>query len=145
MKRVTPPIRHFATRLVIHATGGKAVAEVTPAESFQVCQRLQLPLSTLMGSGGFRALLTRALALAKEQVPWLHAVHVNADGTLEGLDEVEKQVEPKHLSVGSSVLLAELLGLMVAFIGAALTVGLVREVWPEIKVDDSEFVSEGTA
>jgi len=97
-----------------------------------------------MGNGGFRALLTRALVLAKAEVPWLSVVRVNGDGTLDKLDELERQIDQKQLIQGSSVLLAELFGLLVNFIGAALTLGMVREVWPEIVVNDSEFFIDGS-
>ena len=95
-----------------------------------------------MGSGGYRALLSRALTLASEEVPWLRAVHVNADGALEGLKELEElhaQLDPDEYFEGRVVLLSQLLGLLAAFIGENLTLGLVREVWPKLSVSDRIF------
>jgi len=40
-------------------------------------------------------------------------------------------------------LLAQLLGLLVTFIGEALTVRLVREVWPKVPLDDLDFGNAG--
>jgi hypothetical protein len=40
---------------------------------------------------------------------------------------------------GGVVLLAQLLGLLVAFIGENLTLRLVREVWPKVPLDDLDF------
>lgn len=92
-----------------------------------------------MGDGGFRVLVTRALALATEEVPSFRAVRVNANGTLEALTGSGAQQDPPQLAEGCVVLLAQLLGLLVSFIGANLTVGLVREVWPEMSLNNSEF------
>ena len=82
-----------------------------------------------MGEGGFRALLARALALAAAEVPWLRAVQVKADGTLAGWEELPAQLDPDEYLEGRVVLLAQLLGLLVAFIGEKLTLRLMREVW----------------
>ncbi len=92
-----------------------------------------------MGSVGFRALVSRALALANAEVPWLRVVQVKADGSLQGLSESEAQVDPKELFEGGVVLLAHLLDLLVAFIGENLTLGLMREVWPKISPNDLDF------
>jgi hypothetical protein len=92
-----------------------------------------------MGNVGFRALLSRALALANAEVPWLVAVHVNADGSFEGLDKLGAQVDPDEIFEGCVVLLAQLLGLLVAFIGEELTLRLVLEVWPKLPLKQLDF------
>ena len=97
-----------------------------------------------MGNGGFRALLTRALALARAEIPWLHATHVNAAGILDGTDNLGTPIGPAQFVEGASVVLAHFLGLLVSFIGAALTLGMVRDVWPEIPLNDSDFFIEGS-
>jgi hypothetical protein len=66
-------------------------------------------------------------------------VHVKADGSLERADELEVQADPEELAEGSVVLVAQLLGLLVAFIGENLTLRLVREVWPKRFLDDFDF------
>ena len=96
-----------------------------------------------MGNAGFRALLSRALALANAEVPWLRAVQVKADGSLEGLEELHAQLDPDEIFEGRVVLLAQLLGLLVAFIGENLTLRLVREVWPKLSLNDLDFGKGG--
>ena len=130
-------MRDFAKRLIDYEARGDESFETkkTPA-AFYVCEKLRPHLSTFMGNAGFRALLARALALANAEVAWLRAVHVKADGSLEGLDELAAQVDPKEMAEGSVVLVAQLLGLLVAFIGENLTVRLVREVWPKLSLSD---------
>jgi hypothetical protein len=91
-----------------------------------------------MGTLGFRALVSRALALASAQVPWLHAVHVKSDGMLDGLDlpELEAQVSREKIAEGGAELIAQLLGLLVTFIGANLTLQLVCDIWPRVPLSD---------
>jgi hypothetical protein len=114
--------------------------QVKPSESTvqtavcaRVCDKLRRPLSTLSGVDGYRALISRALALAKVEVPSLGSVRVREDGSLEvpqgGMDETLK---------GGASLVAQLLGLLVAFIGVALTMQLVRDVWPDAPNYDVE-------
>lgn len=139
MNRATPPIRKLSTRLLTYETSGKKPSPTTVSAAFRIYEKLRPQLVTLMGDGGCRALLTRALALAKAEVPSFRVVRVHADGTLEVSNETRPPIDPKHLAAGSVVLLAHLLGLLVSFIGAPLTLGLVREVWPDIYLNNSEF------
>src|SRR6185312_7598971 len=115
--------------------GNKSPEAETPTAVFSVIDKLRPQLAALMGTVGFRALASRALALANAEVPWLRAVHVKADGSFEGLAELEAQVDPEEIFEGGIVLLAQLLGLLVAFIGEDLTLRLVREVWSKLSLD----------
>jgi hypothetical protein len=127
MSRTTPPMRNFAKRLIADEAGGN---------------RLRPHLVVLMGNRGYHGLLSRALALAQAEVSWLRAVHVKADGTLEGVETHHAQLDPDELLEGRVVLLAQLIGLLVAFIGEPLTLRLAREVWPNAKLDELDFGTE---
>jgi hypothetical protein len=118
---------------------GKQSLEERTAAAFAVGEKLRPQLKMLMGTGGFRALLTRALALAKTEVAWLRAARVSADGSLEGLEKLQVRTQPNAFFEGRVVLLARLLGLLVAFIGPDLTLRLVRDVWPEVPLDALDF------
>jgi hypothetical protein len=98
-----------------------------------VTEKLRPHLANLMGNGGFRALPSRALVLASGEVPWLRAVQVNARGTLEGLEALHAQIASAEFIDGEIVLLIELLALLEAFIGPALTSRLVGEIRPQSK------------
>src|SRR5665213_1699176 len=128
MSRATPKMRDFAERLIACETKGNKSSETKTAAVFLVGEKMRLHLTALMRNVGFRALLSRALALATTEAPWLRAVHVKADGSLGGLDELRGQVGPEKIAEGSVVLLARVLGLLVAFIGGNLTLRLVREM-----------------
>jgi hypothetical protein len=50
-----------------------------------VIGELRLRLIKLAGVNGFRSLLSRALTLAKAEVPLLNMVQIRSDGSLEGI------------------------------------------------------------
>ena len=60
-------------------------------------------------------------------------------GLWKGWRNLTRNVNPEELFEGGVVLLAQLLGLLVAFIGESLTLRLVREVWPQLPLDDLDF------
>jgi hypothetical protein len=74
-------------------------------------------------------LLSRAVAVATVEVSWLGAVQVQQDGALEGLEDFHRKLIPTEFLEGRVVLLAHLLGLLVAFIGSNLMSRLVDEIW----------------
>ena len=139
MSRATPQMRNFAKRLMVCETlENKSCGTKTPA-GFHVCEKLRLHLATFMGKNGFHTLLSRSLALSTAEVPWLGAMRAKADDSFEGLEELHAQLNPEELFEGEIVLLAQLLGLLVAFIGEKLTVRLVREVWPKVPLAGLDF------
>jgi hypothetical protein len=144
MSRTTPHMRNFAQRLIADEARGHPPAVPLPPTDFKACEKLRPTLATLMGNAGARALLLRALALAQGEVPWLRAVQVKADGTLARGEQRDGQLALEDLVEGRVVMLAQLLGLLVAFIGENLTLHLVRDVWPKVRLDDVEFGTEGT-
>src|SRR5512142_1397833 len=97
-----------------------------------VYEKLRLHLCALAGVAGYQALLARALTMAKTEAPSLGAVQVTADGYLQGLSEL--QVDKDHPQEGDVILLAQLLGIVLSFIGETLTLRLVRDVAPHLTV-----------
>lgn len=134
----------FAKRLVTYETLANKSSQTATPVAFHVGDRLRAQLATLMGNGGYRALILRALVLAKAEVPWLRVVQVNLDGSLEGLEELHAHLTSKNVFDCSVALLAQLLGMLVAFIGETVTLQLVREVWPKVPLDDLGFGKGGT-
>jgi hypothetical protein len=64
------------------------------------------------------------LTLAQRESPALRAWEVKADGSLEVLNG---EAVPS-----GAVLIAHLIGLMITFIGEALTLRLLHDVWPDL-------------
>ena len=79
--------------------------------------------------------------MAKAEVPSLAAVQVRADGLLEGLDGAGHDQDAGAGGEGGVVVVAQLLGLLVTFIGEPLTLRLVRDAWPEASVTGADVKS----
>ena len=132
-------MRHFAKRITVCERTADSSSETSNASAFHVCERLRGHLAALMGSTGCRELLLCALLRAKEESPCLGAVRVKPDGALEGLEELQAKHNRDEPFEGGVVLVAQLLGLLTAFIGETLTLRFVREVWPEAPLDNCDF------
>ena len=139
MSRATPTLRRVAQRLLALEAAVDKAADAQAPPVVRVCETLRRSLSRLLGVAGFRALLARALALATDDVRGLQAVRVTAVGSLEGWGEGAGQLSHDELTQGGELLIAQLIGLLVTFIGAALTVRLVQEAWPELSSGDLDF------
>ena len=139
MNRATPQQQDFAARLIAFEVARTRSADPQMSAAFAVPDKMRPHLTTLMGNGGHRALLMRALALAGAEAPWLRDIQIAVDGTLERPDPAGGAVDPDDLIEGGVVLAGRLLGLLVAFIGERLTLQLVREIWPKLPAKDLKF------
>jgi hypothetical protein len=76
--------------------------------------------------------------LARSEVPSLSAVQVGADGNLEGMSAIKPsiKVEQDRVNEGGVILISRLLGLLLTFLGEALTLSLLRDAWPSTAFDD---------
>lgn len=102
----------------------------------RAAEELRRHLSKLVGVAGYYALLARALALARTEASWLEGVQVKADGSLDGFVETALKQDPEEAMKGGEVLLTQLLGLLITFIGETLTLRLVCDIWPEVSLYD---------
>jgi hypothetical protein len=128
-------MRGIAQRLSAYEAAESESSETRAPAAFSVCEKLRGPLTRLSGINGFRSLLSRALALAGDEVRWLRVVHIRADGSLEVPAEIA-DLDHQEITNGEVVLVAQLLELLVTFIGETLTLSLVREVWPGALIDN---------
>jgi hypothetical protein len=110
--------------------------------TFQIINQLRPHLATLMGDGGFRALLSRALVLAKAEAPSLTGISVREDGTLGTLEAAHSESDATEFLEGRVALVAQLLGLLEAFIGPMLASNIVGEVWPKFPLGNLDFGKE---
>jgi hypothetical protein len=104
-----------------------------------VCEKLRPKLAALMGDTGFRALLSRAVALASAEIPSLCKLTIDASDSLVYPEAIGGEAAAAADIEGSVVLVAQLLSLLVAFIGEILTRQVLREVWPGLRATDSNF------
>jgi hypothetical protein len=128
---IPPETRDLAQRLLAYeAVAGKNSVPMESA-SVRVYEKLRRPLCALAGVAGFWALASRALALARAEAPNLSQVQVLADGSLQGLGEIGRQIDHAQDGDGGAIFIAQLLGLLFIFIGAPLTLRLVQDAWPD--------------
>ena len=137
-----PESRYFAQCLLNCEASASKTSVPTESAASRVCAKLRDPLITLAGVAGFRSLLSRALALARAEAPSLSTVQVGADGSLKGLDELGPQKDKDISKEGGAILIAQLLGLLLTFIGEGITLHLVQDVWPESAFDDRDSRKE---
>ncbi len=128
--------REIAERLLAYEAAAQHSSESSGAAASRVCQKLGYPLSKLIGTDGSRAILVRALTLARREAESLDTVKVTDTGVLEGLTGETEQV--------SAVLVANVIELLLTFLGEPLTLKLVHDTWPE-GTDLNAFLQRGQA
>jgi len=126
--------RDLARNLV----ASEADASTTPLQSgpatVRVYERLRRQLGAPVGVDGFRAIASRALALAKSESPRLSAVQITANGGLHGLGDVESKTDADEDGEAGIVLIAQLLGLFLTFLGEATTLRLIEDLRLQVEV-----------
>jgi hypothetical protein len=137
--------RDLAHRLLAYEAAAGKTSGLEEAATLRVYEKLRQSLGEFVGAAGFQALAFRALTQAKSEAPGLWAVRVAVDGSLQGLEEFRLQpgeFEPQlgsskdQASEGGVALIARLLGLLLIFLGEALTLNLLRKTWPAEVFDD---------
>jgi hypothetical protein len=96
----------------------------------RICAKLRQPISQLAGAGGYSSLLSRAVSLAKAELPSLANVCVGHEGTLEGINDFD-QSDCDGASKAAVLLVSHFLNLLITFIGEPLTVALLEDAWPD--------------
>src|ERR1700691_5652053 len=131
---VPPPqkMRDLAHRLLAYEVVAGENSELMDSATLRVYEKLRQGLGEFAGVAGFQSLASRALTLARLEAPSLTSVRVSADGALQGLDEIEHQFDIDKIRAGEfpageggNILIARLLGLLLLFLGEALTLSLL--------------------
>jgi hypothetical protein len=137
MKPENPKLNKLALRLFEHEATKSGNSD-DPAKAIEsCCQRLHDRLDRLIGAGGFRALLYRALYLAKKKYAWLEGVGIEDYPGCEFKDlrEAVKGKESPTVNEACTLILANVIWLLVTFIGEDITFGLIEEAWPDVRTD----------
>jgi hypothetical protein len=96
-----------------------------------VCQKLCERLARLISPAGSRAMLSRALHLARPEFLFLERVRVGREG-FEGLEQALRDVEASAADHALLTVSTSLIDLLVGVIGEELTLALVAEVLPDL-------------
>ena len=131
-------MRDLANRLVAFEAAGSKASEPLEFAAPRVYEKLRMRLSILAGVAGFQSLALRALTQARSDAPGLRSVEVAADGSLKGLAGSERPVAIDNDSTGGGavVLIGRLLELFLIFLGEALTLNLISDLWPDAAPED---------
>jgi hypothetical protein len=124
--------RDLARSLVAGETDASTKSLHPEPATVRVYERLRRQLGSSMGVDGFQMLASRALALAKSQSHRLSAVQITANGGLRGLGEVESQTDED--GEAGIILIAQLLGLFLTFLGEATTLRLIEDLRLQVDV-----------
>ena len=137
--------RDLARSLVACEADASTTSLHTEPATVRVYERLRRQLGAPVGVDGFQALASRALALAKSESPRLSAVQVTANGGLRGLGEVESQTDADEDGEAGIILIAQLLGLFLTFLGEATTLRLIEDLRLQVDVrTESATTTEDT-
>ena len=120
--------RDLARSLIASEADASTTSLHTEPATVRVYEKLRRQLGAPVGVDGFQALASRALALAKSQSPRLSTVQVTANGGLRGLGEVESQTDAEEGGEAGIILIAQLLGLFLTFLGEATTLRLIEDL-----------------
>jgi hypothetical protein len=146
LKMKTPPkMRDLAHRLLAFEAAADKNAEPVESAALRVYEKLRQSLCALAGVAAFESIAFRALTQAKSEAPGLWVVRIATDGSLQGLGEFEPQPDEFEPQLGTGkeqagdggiVLIDHILGLLLIFLGQAITINLLRNAWPGASFDD---------
>ena len=129
---------HKTRELARTLVASEAGADTNPLQSepatVRVYERLRRQLGASVGADGFQSLASRALALARSESPRLKTVQVMANGGLRGLGEVESETNQDEDGEAGTILIAQLLGLFLTFLGEATTLRLIEDLRLQVDV-----------
>lgn len=122
--------------LLTHELGDAPAPASLPAAAERAARKLSQRLTRLVTAEGARALLARALQMARDDYPFLAEIRAGAtaDAAFDGQWATVEGVEPETMRDALTAVLAGVLGLLVTFIGEALMLRVVRDVWPEAPI-----------
>jgi hypothetical protein len=135
-------MRGLAQRLLAYEAAILNRSEDTAPVVIRVTEKLRASLTRLAGAAGFRALLARAVTLAKMHAAdtcGIDVIQVMPNGSLEGLNALPTDGDAAAVGL---LLIAQLLELLVVFIGEDLVLRLLSDAWPNLSLVDAGVQQE---
>lgn len=131
-------MRNLAARLIAFESNARESSEPMESAALRVYNKLRLSISAFAGAAAFQSFAFRALSQVQSEVPRFWTVQVAEDGSLEGLRDIKSQIDNDMDLAGEegTILIARLLNLLHIFLGEALTLSLLRAIWPGATSDD---------
>jgi hypothetical protein len=125
-------LRQLVLKVLTHHSGSAEGAEALAKAARHVYDDLTHVSTPLIGQLGVDALTARALHLAQREHPWL-ADGPESERTNKPFAQVIVNLgrqNPKIGIEGTAAVFVIFAGLLVTFIGAPLTMSLLRKAWP---------------
>jgi hypothetical protein len=132
-----PALRQLALTVLAQRSESEGTAEGIAAAARRAYDELAHAATPLIGQIGVVALAARALHLAQQEHPWLSQAP-ESDPANEPFAQVvasASRQDPAMATEGTATVFATLAGLLVTFIGEALTMSLLRKAWPDAFAD----------
>ena len=115
-------MKELAKRLIAYEDASDSASNPESIASLRVVEKLRISMTHFAGADGFTALMRRAIALSHAENPGAEVITLGKDGSIASKGELWEET--------CSVLVAQLLDLMVTFIGEPLTLTLLNAIWP---------------
>lgn len=141
MKQESLEYRGLARRL-LENEAGPAERPAGTAAAERVCAKLSDGLSRLVGPAGFRALMQRALYLARAEHPLLRNVREYDGNCLKGLAESAAGQDPIEVDAALVSVFGGFFWLLSTFIGEDLARRQIRRIWPGIPLEEADASAE---
>ena len=139
-------MRDVAHRLLTYEAGAGKTSEPTESHAQRVYKKLRQSLVEFVGVVGFQSLESRALKPARPEAMRDGAAQIASEESLLGLEqglgenrgEIGTQIDMDKDLAGEVgiVLIANLLELLLIFLGEPLTLSLLRVTWPGAALDN---------
>lgn len=137
MQRTPPTPEGLARRLLAGEAGEYQTSEELAAAAERAHARLRERLSVFLGPHGFDSLWGRAMLLAGQKLhPAGSEGALALDTPLHGLQASVRDCKPSEVYDLVSTAFASFIALLFTFIGADLGLRLLRQVWPELTLDE---------
>lgn len=136
-----PALAQFALALLTREAGDERTPAEQAAATVRVCQDLSEHLSRIIGRAGVRGLLERSIILTQNDFPWLAEARSKSPADpLAWLPQCLEHQPPKVAFEASVALVTRFLDMLGRFIGDALVLRLLAEVWPDVFPPSAEKV-----
>lgn len=138
-------LRQLALNVLSARAGSGAGAAALAAAAESAYGDLVRVFSPLIGDLGVEALTGRAVHLAQQQHTWLVSARGpdQVNGAIGQVIAGLERRDPAVAADAAATVFELLTGLLVTFIGASLTTGLLRQAWPDAFFDAG--IEEGKA
>ena len=128
MGQETPTTKDLAALVFSSEVGVDSTLDQLRPGVQRTFQKLNVHLSARFGTGGYQALIKRALSLATTDYPWLASIRISENGNVEGFEDL---TQFETVRDGCLAIFARLIEMLDTLIGRNLTARILQSAWPD--------------